>query len=311
MRRAALTFCRPQAVISHLSRAQTRLLTLLAREGSGRAGRKGCALPDCARTAPGMPRGSPPSVPRWDRAGAQGQFSRKAAAQPESGVNQTPAEKPKVRERCAPEVTQRESRLVRGWIRNARGESQNHRIVGVGRDLCGSSSPTLLPKQGHLQQAAQDLVQMGLEYLQRRRLHNLPGQPVPVLRHPQRSRDFFFLMKQVLLLKSCPGETPLLQTAAFTIATSAGPAAGSGGGGTRAGCCSPPPALPLPARAPLGMAPDLGHRRGRVGTGATGHRGAVLAPFKLPASQSQVGAGRSSKDLFSVLAVAPRFLIYR
>ena len=34
--------------------------------------------------------------------------------------------------------------------------SQNHRIVGVGRDLCGSSSPALLPKQGHLQQAAQD-----------------------------------------------------------------------------------------------------------------------------------------------------------
>jgi len=28
-------------------------------------------------------------------------------------------------------------------------ESQNHRVVGVGRDLCGSSSPTLLPK--HLQ----------------------------------------------------------------------------------------------------------------------------------------------------------------
>jgi len=27
----------------------------------------------------------------------------------------------------------------------------------VGRDLCGSSSPTLLPKQGHLQQAAQNL----------------------------------------------------------------------------------------------------------------------------------------------------------
>jgi len=36
-------------------------------------------------------------------------------------------------------------------------ESQNHRKVGVGRDLCGSPSPTLLPKQGHLQQAAQDL----------------------------------------------------------------------------------------------------------------------------------------------------------
>ena len=65
-------------------------------------------------------------------------------------------------------------------------ESQNHRMVEVGRDLCGSSSPTALPKQGHLQQAAQDLVQAGLEYLQRRRLYNLPGQPVPVLRHPQR-----------------------------------------------------------------------------------------------------------------------------
>ena len=58
-------------------------------------------------------------------------------------------------------------------------------MVGVGRELCGSSSPTPLPKQGHLQQAAQDLVQAGLEYLQRRRLHRLPGQPVPVLRQPQ------------------------------------------------------------------------------------------------------------------------------
>jgi len=58
-------------------------------------------------------------------------------------------------------------------------------MVGVGRDLCGSPSPTLLPKQGHSEQAAQDRVQAGLEYLQRRRLHSLPGQPVPGLRHPQ------------------------------------------------------------------------------------------------------------------------------
>jgi len=29
-------------------------------------------------------------------------------------------------------------------------------MFGVGRDLCGSPSPTPLPKQGHLQQAAQD-----------------------------------------------------------------------------------------------------------------------------------------------------------
>jgi len=33
-------------------------------------------------------------------------------------------------------------------------ESQNHRMVRVGRDLCGSSSPTPLPKQDLLQQAA-------------------------------------------------------------------------------------------------------------------------------------------------------------
>jgi len=47
-------------------------------------------------------------------------------------------------------------------------------MVGVGRDLCGSSSPTLLPKQGHLELAAQDLVQVGLEYLQRRRTPSKP-----------------------------------------------------------------------------------------------------------------------------------------
>ena len=64
-------------------------------------------------------------------------------------------------------------------------ESQNHRMVRVGRDLCGSSSPTLLPKQGHPEQAAEDLVQAGLEYLQRRRLHSLSGQPGPGLHHPQ------------------------------------------------------------------------------------------------------------------------------
>jgi len=73
-------------------------------------------------------------------------------------------------------------------------ESQNHSMVGVGRDLCGSSSPTPLPKQDLLQQAAQDLVQMGLEYLQRRRLHILPGQPVPVLCHPQSEEVLEFLL---------------------------------------------------------------------------------------------------------------------
>ena len=74
-------------------------------------------------------------------------------------------------------------------------------MLGVGRDLCGSSSPTLLLKQGHLQQAAQDLVQVGLEYLQRRRLHSLPGQPVPVLRHTQREEVLPRVQTELLLLQ--------------------------------------------------------------------------------------------------------------
>ena len=82
--------------------------------------------------------------------------------------------------------------------------SQNHRMVGVGGDLCGSSSPTPLPKQGHLQQAAQDLVQAGLQYLQRRRLHNLPGQPVPVLRHPQREEALPHVQTNFLCFSLCP-----------------------------------------------------------------------------------------------------------
>jgi len=82
----------------------------------------------------------------------------------------------------------------------------NRRMVAVGRDLCGSSSPVL--KQGHLKEAAQDLVQEGLEYLQRRRLHNLPGQPVPVLRRPQREVlphvQLELPMLQVLPIAPCP-----------------------------------------------------------------------------------------------------------
>jgi len=83
-------------------------------------------------------------------------------------------------------------------------ESQNHRMLGIGRDLCGSSSPTLLPKQGHLQQAAKDLVQASLEYLQRRRLHNLPGQPVPVLCHPQREEVLPNVQLELPLLQFVP-----------------------------------------------------------------------------------------------------------
>jgi len=91
-------------------------------------------------------------------------------------------------------------------------ESQNHRMVQVGRDLCGSSSPTPLTKQGHPEQAAQDCVQAGLEYLQRRRLHNLPGQPGSGLRHPQREE----------VLPPVQLELPLLQFVPVAPCTAAG-----------------------------------------------------------------------------------------
>ena len=90
---------------------------------------------------------------------------------------------------------------MRAWTHT---ESQNHRMVGFGRDLCGSSSPTLLPKQGHLQQAAEDLVQAGLEYLQRRRIHKLPGQPVAVLSHPQREEVLPHVQVELPVLQFVP-----------------------------------------------------------------------------------------------------------
>jgi len=83
-------------------------------------------------------------------------------------------------------------------------ESQNHRMFRVGRDLCGSSSPTPLLKQGHLQQAVEDFVQVGLEYLQRRRIHNLSGQPVPVLHHPQNEEDLPHVQLELPMLQFVP-----------------------------------------------------------------------------------------------------------
>ena len=41
MRRVALTFCRPQTIILHLAKIQTRLVTLLAWEGSGASREEG------------------------------------------------------------------------------------------------------------------------------------------------------------------------------------------------------------------------------------------------------------------------------
>lgn len=57
-------------------------------------------------------------------------------------------------------------------------------MLGTGRDLKRSSSPIPLMEQEHLDEATQECVQMGLECLQRRRLYNLSGHPVPVFCHP-------------------------------------------------------------------------------------------------------------------------------
>ena len=77
-------------------------------------------------------------------------------------------------------------------------------MFGVGRDRCGSSSPISLPKQGHLEQAAQDPVQAGLEYLQRRRIHNLSGKPVPVLRYPQSEEVLPHVQTELPVLQFVP-----------------------------------------------------------------------------------------------------------
>jgi len=82
--------------------------------------------------------------------------------------------------------------------------SQNHRMAGVGRHLWGSPSPIPLPKQGHLEQAAQDHVQEGFEYPQRRRLHSPPGQPAPVLRHPQREEVLPRVQMELPVLQFVP-----------------------------------------------------------------------------------------------------------
>jgi len=77
-------------------------------------------------------------------------------------------------------------------------------MLGVGKGMWRSPSLTFLPRQGHLEQAAQDPVQAGLEYLQRRRLHNLPGQPVPVLCHAQSKEVLPHVQTELPMLQFMP-----------------------------------------------------------------------------------------------------------
>jgi len=59
--------------------------------------------------------------------------------------------------------------------------SQNHRISGIEKDLERSSSPVPLMEQEYLDQVTQESIQAYFECLQKRRPHNLSGQPVPLL----------------------------------------------------------------------------------------------------------------------------------
>ena len=60
-------------------------------------------------------------------------------------------------------------------------ESQNCRGWKGPQEIIKSNPPV---KEGSVQLATQVDVQTGLEYLPTRRLHNLSGQPVPVLCYP-------------------------------------------------------------------------------------------------------------------------------
>ena len=66
----------------------------------------------------------------------------------------------------------------------------SHRVADTGRDLWRSPDPIPLLKQGHLEAVAQDHVRMAFDRLQGRKLHNLSGQPVPVLGHPDSKKAF-------------------------------------------------------------------------------------------------------------------------
>lgn len=67
----------------------------------------------------------------------------------------------------------------------------SHRAVEVGESLW-RSSPTPCSDQGKLEQVAQNIAQLGTEYLQGWWLCNLSGEPVSVLDHSPYRKVFFF-----------------------------------------------------------------------------------------------------------------------
>ena len=66
------------------------------------------------------------------------------------------------------------------------------------------SGPTPLLKEGHLKLIAQDHVQMAFEHLQGVRLHNLSGQPVPVLCDPHSKKVFPHVQREPPVFQFVP-----------------------------------------------------------------------------------------------------------
>lgn len=65
--------------------------------------------------------------------------------------------------------------------------SDNSRLFEAGRDLCRSSGPTPLLKQGHLEPVVQDYAWMAFQYLQGWRIYSLSVQLVSALAFKTRS----------------------------------------------------------------------------------------------------------------------------
>ena len=67
-------------------------------------------------------------------------------------------------------------------------KSENHRMTQVGKDLKDPEAPNPVPGRAAtlphaLDHVAQGPIPPGIEHLQRRGIHNLPGQPVPGPHH--------------------------------------------------------------------------------------------------------------------------------
>lgn len=84
------------------------------------------------------------------------------------------------------------------------GMNKNDRMVGGGRDFWRSSCQTTHARQFYLEQVAQDYIQMGFKYLQRRTFLNVSGQPVPLFCHPHSKEVIPHIQMDLSVFQFCP-----------------------------------------------------------------------------------------------------------